>query len=855
MLFSSDKVVRVSSYDGQTVWGERNIPLFDVGNFLGGGAAGTVYECEYIKTKLKYALKILNPLGYKQLTPALLRKCSVLTKGKPLSDDNANLTKENVWWLMNSGTKQYISAYYNEKLNTLKELSLSQCVQVWNIEPVEIDYIDDDNPSTNSELQILSSGQRIFVPKLPPKYVEFIRKRSRIFREIKNMRKISNHINVIKLEGVLELVQESKCTIFLVMELANGGELFDRIRVDCGTREETAKFFFQQLLGGVKHCHDQGVCHRDLKPENLLLQDSADRGTILKIADFGFSARFAMAAGNDDNWSNNSHFHNDGSSYPTSGSPVRILKSIVGSPFYVAPEILQARGYDGSKADIWSLGVILYAMLAGNLPFGQDLSVCKRFKTFCKWVRQFNLKATQLWDNQDLDFPDWLFPSKFSISSKGLIVSMLHPDPICRISVADAMQHPLCSTPKVENDHQQIDSADMTTSQSTGENQAIDQSFSPPEAEVLDDTIILDTSADNNIEENDAVSDKRSDYDDQSGVFLMEEDSEEYSEHVLKGMACPSSSKSLQTSPASNSTPRQIPYSEYDQTSMESSRSLLSGANRILFKSYHSDVMCILESFYMGASFSGSLPTTKPPLAPHVILPNAMDDLITDSTLYDFDIDSHCKHSYSGSKANLDSLPPKGPLRRDRSDDSSIQPPSFNDAVKKSTRFITAVPAHEVLKQVENILLDCKISRIETPIGQIGQVELNWDTFRLEVWGNDTAAPSVCALQLFLLPPSSSFSSAPSTPSRNSEVFLGQSPSISLSIQQASSSYISSSFHVGSFHNQTVPAQDLYMVEFVRGQIEIFTFKRFYEWLRLKLSEIVKKDYAVKLFEQSTSPK
>ena len=81
------------------------------------------------------------------------------------------------------------------------------------------------------------------------------------------MRKIPTHTNVIRLEGVLELTQESKCTIFLVMELANGGELFDRIKLDCGAREETAKLFFQQLLQGVMHCHTHGVCHRDLKPE------------------------------------------------------------------------------------------------------------------------------------------------------------------------------------------------------------------------------------------------------------------------------------------------------------------------------------------------------------------------------------------------------------------------------------------------------------------------------------------------------------------------------------------------------------------------------------------------------------
>ena len=59
--------------------------------------------------------------------------------------------------------------------------------------------------------------------------------------------------------------------LFICLFLANGGELFDRIKIDCGTREDTAKLFFQQLLNGVKHCHEQGVCHRDLKPEVFIL--------------------------------------------------------------------------------------------------------------------------------------------------------------------------------------------------------------------------------------------------------------------------------------------------------------------------------------------------------------------------------------------------------------------------------------------------------------------------------------------------------------------------------------------------------------------------------------------------------
>jgi serine/threonine protein kinase len=251
-----------------------------VGNFLGGGAAGTVYEAENVKTKIRYALKILNPIGYKLLSPALLRRCNIISKGRPVPElaerSKEVLTKENIWWVLNGSTKQYLAAYYSEKQRALNELSLLQCIQIWGSNPQGIE----------GAMESLSPGRApSSLPLIPPKYVEFVRKRNRIFREINNMRKISPHINVIRLEHVLELAQDSKCTIFLVMELANGGELFDRIKIDCGTREKTAKKFFLQLLAGVRHCHQEGVCHRDLKPENLLLQDipSAPDGSILKV--------------------------------------------------------------------------------------------------------------------------------------------------------------------------------------------------------------------------------------------------------------------------------------------------------------------------------------------------------------------------------------------------------------------------------------------------------------------------------------------------------------------------------------------------------------------------------------------
>ncbi len=251
-----DDVVPVFSFDGQVVWKEPDRELFEVGNFLGGGAAGTVYECEHVATRCRYALKILNPLGFKLSSPVLLKKYSVLHRGDNFYDVDANnrLGKHHVSWLYNSAMKQYHACLFSVKLNCFKELSLLQCLDLWgnSVGPVD---------------GMLHSGTGI--PVAPPKYIEFLNKRDRIFREILNMRKISTHQNVIKLEGVLELTQESKYTVFLVMELANGGELFDRIKIDQGTKQDTAVIYLIQLLEGVYHCHRKGVCHRDLKPEVL----------------------------------------------------------------------------------------------------------------------------------------------------------------------------------------------------------------------------------------------------------------------------------------------------------------------------------------------------------------------------------------------------------------------------------------------------------------------------------------------------------------------------------------------------------------------------------------------------------
>lgn len=1000
------EVVRIHSFDGQTVWYDRDTELFEVGNFLGGGAAGTVYECEHVQTRERFALKILSPLGYKITTPALLRRCNVMTKGKIFSDNDRLkelLNRDNIWWLMNTANKQYISAYFSEKHNSLRELSLNQCIEVWGTDPPMVS--DDESKDTAMEFVQSPDGLKSYVPLIPPKYAEFVRRRRRIFREIRNMRKIVHHRNVIHLHGVLELTQESKCTIFLVMELANGGELFDRIKIDCGTREETAKFFFQQLLFGVKHCHNQGVCHRDLKPENLLLQDTPGvSGTILKIADFGFSARFAM--GDVQQLSSADEQSQAGDSLQSAWSPegsniaamrqhqqqavyssitpgtslveenpaltLRILTSVVGSPFYVAPEVMQARGYDGPKADVWSLGVILYAMLAGNLPFGQELTTCKRFRHFCKWIRELTTAGVQRFDDPHLEYPAWLFPAKFTTQAKGLIVSMLHPDPACRISVSDAMAHPLCAqgieklsnspvqpvrpfvipsstaaaanasasassvavhvpvpvpasttasaaasavassaaavaipikivpsvvqaapapasaglsamlAPTSQQNHTtnaNINTAQAGTSvfanrhqqsefKSSDDNEAMEIDVEHIQSEVNNSVPTFNTISttfspgshsekmieedEDEEEDSDVEMVEDGDDDEEEGMFRMEEEISNNSNSNSAREKPPTSSngpsKSNHHAPQSSSV---SPASPFSALGVATGNYQGVAVHTPPFKPIISSSG---QQSYLGASpgLSSSYNRGTPPplpVAPAHLTPSlpSMDDLITDHPLPQDDEESAVNQmdspgSTSSSAATTTINVNRPPFRA-----PAANPPSFKDSVKRSTRFITAVPPADVLSKVEAILNQVRLEKADTPIGLIGKVELNWDLYRLEVWGTDVHGPPVVSLKLYQLPQNST-SSTTCSPDR-SGLFSTSYDSSPQQLGSLSSSYRAMDAMQGFMQ------QPLYLAEFVRAQLEIFAFKRFYQWVRLRLSELVKKDYGINLFDHAASPK
>ena len=155
--------------------------------------------------------------------------------------------------------------------------------------------------------------------------------------------------NVLMLEEVLELVNDSKATIFLVLEIATGGELFDRIKVDEGTEEATARKYFKQFLNGVAFCHLRGICHRDLKPENLLLANEGDEA-ILKIADFGLSALL----------DEEDHYHHHHHQQQQHASSAQLLQNVNGPNKNMPPSSLPDHGGDNVKNNVvGSLDAIL----------------------------------------------------------------------------------------------------------------------------------------------------------------------------------------------------------------------------------------------------------------------------------------------------------------------------------------------------------------------------------------------------------------------------------------------------------------------------------------------------------------
>ena len=197
-----------------------------------------------------------------------------------------------------------------------------------------------------------------------------------------------NHPNVILVAEIFE----SSDSFYSVMEYCEGGELFNYIVKNRRLSEEESAFFYYQLINGLEYIHSLGIVHRDLKPENLLLTSEH----LLKIIDFGLSNYFKE--GQKD-----------------------LLSTPCGSPCYASPEMVGGNKYNGFKIDIWSSGIILYAMLCGYLPFeDKDNDVLFEKILECKLV----------------------YPKYITNTSKDLIEKILVTDPETRITIPEIKKHP-----------------------------------------------------------------------------------------------------------------------------------------------------------------------------------------------------------------------------------------------------------------------------------------------------------------------------------------------------------------------------------------------------------------------------
>lgn len=195
---------------------------------------------------------------------------------------------------------------------------------------------------------------------------------------------------------------------WIAMELADGGDLFDKIEADEGVGEDIAHVYFHQLIDALGYMHSKGIAHRDIKPENVLLSADGD----LKIADFGLAALFIK----------------DGNK--------RLCHTVCGSPPYIAPEIVSGRrskrkdllddGYEANICDIWSCGVVLFVLLVGNTPWEEPTM---RSDEFREYVETHGRTTDELWD-------------KIPPELLSLLRGMLKLNPAERMKLDEIRTHP-----------------------------------------------------------------------------------------------------------------------------------------------------------------------------------------------------------------------------------------------------------------------------------------------------------------------------------------------------------------------------------------------------------------------------
>ena len=229
------------------------------------------------------------------------------------------------------------------------------------------------------------TGEKVAIKILEKSRIKDSSDIERVSRELKILKQV-NHPNVVKLYEIIETPKQ----IYLAMEYMPCGELFDYIVSRNKLSEEQACLFYQQILSGLDYLHKSHIIHRDLKPENLLL----DQNNIIKIVDFGLSYL---------------------------ETSTELLKTACGSPCYAAPEMIAGKRYKGQSADIWSCGIILFAMVCGYLPF-EDPNTAHLYKKIM---------------NGKYKCPRWV-----SIEAKDLLKKILNILPENRYNIEKIKNHP-----------------------------------------------------------------------------------------------------------------------------------------------------------------------------------------------------------------------------------------------------------------------------------------------------------------------------------------------------------------------------------------------------------------------------
>ncbi|KAG2668553.1 hypothetical protein I3843_15G160200 [Carya illinoinensis] len=237
----------------------------------------------------------------------------------------------------------------------------------------------------------ISTGHKYACKSIPKRHLLYAEDYEDVLREIQIMHHLSEHPHVVRIRGTYE----DSVAVHLVMELCEGGELFDRIVKKGHFSEREAAKLIKTILGVVETCHSLGVIHRDLKPENFLF-DSAEEDAALKATDFGLSVFY---------------------------KPGQTFCDVVGSPYYVAPEVL--RKHYGPEVDVWSAGIILYILLSGVPPFWAESE-----KGIFREILQGKL-----------DFHSEPWPG-ISESAKDLIRKMLDRNPKKRLTAHEVLCHP-----------------------------------------------------------------------------------------------------------------------------------------------------------------------------------------------------------------------------------------------------------------------------------------------------------------------------------------------------------------------------------------------------------------------------